>query len=408
MNDRVLVPSPSRRDSEGDKSSRRRVPLVRPRWRKLALIAGTFAALVTVLLFAVGWYYANVLRDGALVPKQGVDRLDLTVVSLHDGEVTLRAPEGKAPGDWTHEGTWGLAWDGGYGQVGAIRSRSGSEVTRAFTPLTGSPTPGAAARVDSNAFPLDPLAAFGIPFEAVSINSELGPMPAWYVPASSTTWAIFTHGQDGPLRQGLRILPPLHAAGLPTLIISYRNDPGAPASSDGYHRYGATEWRDIEAAARYAFDHGAEHLVLVGYSMGGGITAAFELNSPLAARVSGLILDSPMLDFKASVQFRASRQNVPGPVTTLGEWFAGWRFDIDWAALDYLGRAEQFTVPILLFHGDADTSVPKATSDALAARRPDLVTYVQVAGAGHIRAWNSDPAAYQAAVASFLRTVLQD
>lgn len=391
---------PARRDG--------RRPFTARTWRRFAWAAATLAALLTALFLGAGWYYADILRDGALVPHPGVDRMDLTVVSLHDGEITLRAPEGKPPGDWTHEGTWGLAWDGGYGHVGAIRGRSGSEVTRDFTPLNGSPPPGVAARVDSVAFPLDPLAAFGMPFETVAIEGELGPMPAWYVPASSTTWAIFIHGQDGPLRQGLRILAPLHAAGLPTLIINYRNDPGAPASSDGYHRYGATEWRDVEAAGRYALDHGAEHLVLIGYSMGGGIAAAFQLNSSLAAYVSGVVLDSPMLDFSRSVDFRAERQHVPGSLTTLGKWFAGWRFDIDWDALDYLGRAGSFTAPILLFHGDNDTSVPRSTSDALAARRPDLVTYVQVAGAGHTRAWNADPAAYDDAVASFLQSVMRD
>src|SRR5207249_8290415 len=131
----------------------------------------------------------------------------------------------------------------------------------------GSPALGTPVRVDSFAFPGDPREAFGLEFDNVSFPTELGAMPAWFVPNASTTWAIFVHGQDATMRQSLRILPTLHAAGLPTLVISYRNDAGAPASTDGFYRYGATEWRDVEAAANYALAHGAEHLVLVGYSM---------------------------------------------------------------------------------------------------------------------------------------------
>ena len=32
-------------------------------------------------------------------------------------------------------------------------------------------------------------------------------------------------------------------------IFTYRNDPGAPEDPSGQLHYGATEWRDVEAAA---------------------------------------------------------------------------------------------------------------------------------------------------------------
>jgi alpha/beta superfamily hydrolase len=65
------------------------------------------------------------------------------------------------------------------------------------------------------------------------------------------------------------MLPAVTELGLHCLIITYRNDLGALASPDGFHWYGLSEWRDLEGAARYAVEHGAENLILVGYSMGG-------------------------------------------------------------------------------------------------------------------------------------------
>ena len=45
------------------------------------------------------------------------------------------------------------------------------------------------------------------------------------------------------------------------------------------------------------------------------------------------------------------------------------------------------------------------TSDALAAARPDIVTYWRVPGAGHVRSWNLHPEEYEARLEAFLRSV---
>ncbi len=376
----------------------------RGRW-PLGLLALT-AATGGGALLALAWHYANVLKDGALDARHQPDRFDLEVVALEEGRITLRADGGvSSEGDWTREGTYGLEWEGGYGRLGAIRASAGREVVRDFIPFGGTPRVGVRARVDGFAFPGSPRHGHAIDFEEVSIPGELGALPAWLVPGASDTWAVFVHGKGSNRREVLRILPALQQMRLPVLAFGYRNHEGAPSSSDGFYRYGQTEWRDLDAAARYALEHGARDIVLVGYSMGGAIAVNCLFESEWATRVRGLILDSPMLDLSAAIDLGARRKGAPELLTGLVRWTAGWRFGVDWERLNYLRQAGRLAAPILLFHGDNDPTVPVAVSDALAAARPDLVTYHRVQGAAHVRSWNVDPAAYEAAVTEFLGRV---
>jgi len=82
------------------------------------------------------------------------------------------------------------------------------------------------------------------------------------------------------------------------------------------------------------------------------------------------------------------------------------RFGLDWRAIDYVARAAELAAPVLLIHGAADRLVPPRPSDELAARRPDLVSYLRLPGVGHVRGWNAGPTAYESAVAEFLESVV--
>jgi fermentation-respiration switch protein FrsA (DUF1100 family) len=114
-----------------------------------------------------------------------------------------------------------------------------------------------------------------------------------------------------------------------------------------------------------------------------------------------------MLDFNATIDFGAHLLGLPSVLTSLGKLISGIRFKIDWKNLDYLSRANELGVPILLFHGDADTTVPVETSDKLARARPDIVEYHRVPDATHIRSWNMNPFAYETAARDFLRELIR-
>ena len=378
-------------------------------------LVGALAAIAVALLLAGGWYFSGELKDGALVVKHDDPEFDLVVSAVGIDQTTLDVTSlAKDDGPWTRDGNWGLEWESGYGQVGKILSISDDKVVRQFFPLSGNPPIGEMVRLDKAAFPGDPNRAFGLDFEEVFFSSPLGKFPAWFVDGPLDTWVIYVHGRNVDRREALRTLGIVADLGYPSLLITYRNDEGAPSNPDGYIRLGQTEWKDLEGAATYALANGAKDLVLVGYSMGGAIIMSFLYRSPLAERVSGTILDSPLIDFGATVTFGASKRRIPvvntpipGVLTAVAKFLATWRFDIDFEELDYLSRAGELALPILLFHGDADSIVPIESSDMLAESRPDLVRYIRVAGAVHVGSWNQDRLAYETAVSDFLEGVTE-
>jgi len=249
---------------------------------------------------------------------------------------------------------------------------------------------------------LDPESAAGLPFRTVDVPEPLGPAPAWLVPGAPSRWAIVVHGMGAPRAEGLPLLPALHDAGLTALIISYRNDPGAPGSPDGLSHLGADEWRDLDAAARFAVNHGARHLTLAGYSMGGAMVCDFLRRSPRARLVTNVVLDAPVLEWRRPLAMAAARAGVPQVLVAPTEAMVDWRTGIDLSEEDQLGQTDAFGARMLVLHGTADSIVPIADSRALARAIPGRVRLVEFAGAGHAASWQSDPGRYDAALAAFL------
>ena len=136
--------------------------------------------------------------------------------------------------------------------------------------------------------------------------------------------------------------------------------------------------------------------------MGGAIVSRFVQESPLAERVRALVLDAPVLDWKTVVDLQADERSLPRFLGTTTEWMVSSRIDFDWDDWDQVARAREFRMPILLFHGTQDQTVPISSSDAFARALPRLVTYYRVPGAGHVESWNVDPRRYDRLVREFL------
>ncbi len=363
------------------------------RHRRLSIGAAVALLALIAAGVAVSWHFSSAV----LVPDHSNWPEEVTVEGTSPGRIVLsRGEESERPG------VYGLDWQAGHAIVGAIASQDDDSVTRQLRAVDGYLPAGRKVAIDADVYSGSPRRALGLPSSDVRIRGELGPAPAWLVPARGDTWAIVVHGINGNRQEGLRLAPSLHHAGLPTLLIAYREDFGAPSSPDGFHHMGLTEWHDLEAAARYALAHGARRLVLAGYSMGGAIVAQLMERSPLARRVAGLVLDAPALNWQRVLEFNATEMGLPGFSALPIEWAIGARIDADWDSLDALQHPEDFHLPILLFHGTEDKVVPIATSDEFAAELPRWVTYYRVPKAGHTESWNVAPRLYGRRLTAFL------
>ncbi|MGE3072997.1 MAG: alpha/beta fold hydrolase [Dehalococcoidia bacterium] len=333
-----------------------------------------------------------------------VDPLDLQVTAISDETVTLR-PATKAPGIRADEpGQYLLQAARGWGYAGRVIDCNEIISIREFRPGAGDIRAGDYGRLDGFAQPIDPMVAHGLPFENVQFASPLGDFPAWYLPGTTGTWAIMTHGKGADRREALRILPALVASRFHCLAITYRNDIDVSPSPSGRYSYGKEEWEELDGAVAYALDHGATDVVLVGYSMGGAITLSFMENSEYAEHVSALILDAPMTDLEETVKHGAAQAGLPLPFLAISNRVAALLYRFRWSDFDYLKTAPRLSVPVLLFHGTNDRTIPVELSDSFAAARPDIVQYVRVPDADHVRAWNMDPVAYEQTVRDFVRT----
>lgn len=309
-------------------------------------------------------------------------------------------------------GRYGLFTTGTYGYVklGAVLTADAHTVRRK---LLTQIEPG--ARVDRAAsfsgYYYSSPSELHLRWESVLIGSPAGPCPAWYFPASSTTWVIQVHGRGATRAECLRAVPVLHAAGLPNLVVSYRNDGEAPRTRAGAYALGASEWRDVDAAIAYALRHGAERVLLMGWSMGGAISLQAAVNSGLRDRIAGIILESPVVDWRTVLRFQARMVGVRAPLPELAMGalqrpltarLSGADEPIAFDRLDMVARADELVAPILILHSDDDGFVPADSSHALQEARPDLVTMPRFTVARHTKLWNYDQTGWTSAITDWL------
>jgi pimeloyl-ACP methyl ester carboxylesterase len=212
----------------------------------------------------------------------------------------------------------------------------------------------------------------------------------------------------------LRGVPVADRLGYTSLVVSLRNDRDAPASADGRYHLGQSEWHDVEAAVSYAVWQGARQIVLFGWSLGASIALQLAASSEFRDLIARLVLNAPVVDWSSTLVANARSSGLPSWVARLGlqmlgsagaRWVTGLDAPLDFLALDFLARADELSVPILVIHNEGDRSTPFAISREFVSRRPELATLLTFPSAEHTQEWNSDPDGWDAAVVNWLRNV---
>lgn len=269
----------------------------------------------------------------------------------------------------------------------------------------------------------------------IELNLPNGPSPAWLIhpqaaqgdqasdqasdqgsdqaPAGkpSSCWAIMIHGMGATRAETLRALEATQALGLSSLHMSYRNDREAPSSEDGRYGLGFTEWKDVEVAIDYALSHGAQQVVLFGWSMGGSIALQTADLARNRRAIQALVLDGPALDWLGLIEYHTDLNKIPLRIGQLGismitrpplTAFTGLKEPISLEQISWPHRAGDIQLPTLILHSIDDSYVPYQPSQVL-SQLSDLVDFIPFERASHTREWNVDPQGWTQAVSSWLR-----
>jgi pimeloyl-ACP methyl ester carboxylesterase len=308
-------------------------------------------------------------------------------------------------------GRYGLAGDGYHAVVGPVVEHAPHEahtVVRRLERIThGTLEAGAHAWLTPQVHIGDPGSALGLEHADVDVTGELGGLPAWFVPGARDTWVITVHGLGTTREQPMNVMRFLHRHRFPVLDLAYRGDLGAPRNPDGLHHLGESEWRDLDAAIRYAVRYGARRVILHGWSTGAAMALHAAGHCAQKERIAGLVLDSPVLDWEVTLRALARAHRTPGFLMPLAVRAAQGRTGLPAgrAAATAADPAE-LTVPVLLVHGPDDEIAPWALSRRLAAARPDLITFHTVDDAPHGAMWNADPDTYEETLRRFLTPLM--
>ena len=368
------------------------------------------AAAVTTLIgvgaaaLAAGRYASDAaLKASPGRPLPGDPRL--TVHETAPGQVTLtRSLASLRPG------TYGIEGAGIHARIGPVlaevRHPADTVVRRLEGVSRGSLEPGARVRLTPQVHCGDPYSALGIEHSDIDIPGELGALPAWFVPGARDTWVITVHGLGTTREHPMNVMEFLHAQQFPVLDLGYRGDPGAPRSPDGLGHLGDSEWRDLDAAIRYAVRYGADQVVLHGWSTGATMALHAAADSGRRDRIGGLVLDSPVLDWEATVRALAAARGTPSALLPLAVRAAQGRTGLRGDRQQHAAEASVLIVPVLIFHGPDDTLASWQSSREFADRRPDLISLHTVPHAPHGAMWNADPARYEEVLRRFLTPLM--
>ena len=244
----------------------------------------------------------------------------------------------------------------------------------------------------------------GLAYEDVTLTTSDGlNLTAWYVPnETGRGTVIYCHGHLNHRGQMLDQAAFMHENGFNGLLFDFRRHGDSEGSLT---TFGYFEWRDAQAALRYAVDVRGEQgpVILWGVSMGAATALLTAAEEP---EIDAVIAESSF--YAASETLRGDLNRMFGLPTvpfgfltgTITELRVGIKID----DLD-VGRAVSGLreTSVLLVGGTADRRMPVSNNERLYDRIPGTRKQIYVAeGATHGDIWEMDREGYAETVRQFL------
>jgi pimeloyl-ACP methyl ester carboxylesterase len=354
-------------------------------------------AIVTLLVVAILLYGFLLLLARKVAYPRRKKLIGYELVSS-DSIAVERTLTTELPGDY------GLWVAGGHILVGGILDDSATDrITRRVIAISGAVDSNGSGRWSGHTYPgpqtLDSA------YEEISLKGPRGARAAWLFPGDLDSWAIHVHGIHTTRASVLRTVPAFNELGATSLVPSYYADtdnqtPEHPKPTT----FGVWESDDVDTAIAYAVDHGAERIVLVGWSMGATIALRLAERSTHADRIVGLVLVSPATNWRALIIAgvrgaglpRWIAQLVPHVLATrIGARLAGVPIAIPFKDLDWTSPGRPIGRPTLVIHSPGDGDVPFELTEALRDSNGPELTLEEFDAVPHQLEYNADPVRFR-------------
>lgn len=251
--------------------------------------------------------------------------------------------------------------------------------------------------------------AAGLHATDITIDSECGPIPAWVIgDGTGGTWAVHVHGLGSSRAGTLRGVQTASELGLTSLVTTYRNSAEGPQIGTRRSMLGIEEFHDVERALGYAIEHGAEQIILFGWSMGANIALRLAHEAPWSQRVIAVVAESPVMDWRATLSANLTQLGLPAWTAHLAyPWLTlpqlaqpmGLAREIDLDLLDWSAR-NRIRTPTLILQGRHDRSTPWRLAEQVAAVNPHVT--LELFEADHTMTWNSAPERWRVRLKTWL------
>ncbi len=222
----------------------------------------------------------------------------------------------------------------------------------------------------------------------------------WYLPTPEQRHLIvLVHGMWSTWYDMAGLGLDLHRLGYDVLLFDLRGH----GQSDASRLYlGRRERGDIRAVMEWANEHGYsdDRIGWLGYSMGGSTLLMEAARNP---RIQVAVIDSPYGDLPRLLDTQLSKHSG------LPQWFnpgillaARFIYGVRTDDLIPIRSARSWGQrPLLLIHGESDTTVPVSQAYELAENLGSSCMTLTLPGVDHVQAYQTNPVDYVKTVSSF-------